>query len=109
MTKKTSFNIDKALSRIARPSVFDRLVKEVDAVEVPSKYIDHITVVYHDGSVVDLRGDEINHPIPVNRSADKSALEESFKKMKDVKLFLNTEVLEDDVNAMVERLLGRLC
>ena len=33
MAKKTttSFNLDKAISRIAKPSVFDRIVKEIDA------------------------------------------------------------------------------
>lgn len=39
MSKKstTSFNIDKAMSRITKPSVFDRIVKEIDAKEIPAK------------------------------------------------------------------------
>ena len=42
MSKKTttSFNLDKAISRISHPSVFDRIVKEIDAKEIPAKYIE---------------------------------------------------------------------
>ena len=49
MTKKTtttSFNIDKAINRIIRPSVFDRIVKEVEAKEIPAKYIEQILIKF---------------------------------------------------------------
>jgi hypothetical protein len=36
-------------------------------------------------------------------------MEESFKKMRDVKVFINTEVLEKDVNELVEKFLGTFC
>jgi hypothetical protein len=111
MAKKTttSFNIDKAISRIAKPSIFDRIVKEVDAKEIPSKYIEHILVQYYDGNIVELKGDELTHPIPVNRNASWEVMEDSFKKMRDVKIFINTDKLERDVNEAVERYLGNFC
>jgi len=111
MAKKTttSFNIDKALSRIARPSVFDRIVKEIDAKEIPSKYIEHILVQYYDGNVVELHGDEITHPIPLNKNASWKDMEDSFKKMRDVKVFISTDRLEHDVNILVEEILGKFC
>jgi hypothetical protein len=111
MAKKTttSFNIDKAISRIAKPSVFDRIVKEIEAREIPAKYVEQILVQYYDGNVVELRGDEITHPIPVNKNATWEAMEDSFKKMRDVKIFINTERLEKDINAEVEKLLGNFC
>jgi hypothetical protein len=111
MTKKsmTNFNFDKAISRIARPSVFDRIVKEIDAKEIPAKYIEQILIQYYDGNIVELSGSEITHPIPLNKNTSWDIMEESFKKMRDVKVFLNTEKLELDVNIMVEDLLGKYC
>lgn len=111
MAKKsaTSFNIDKAISRIAKPSVFDRIVKEIDAKEIPAKYIEQILVQYYDGNVIELSGSELTHPIPVNRNATWEMMEESFKKMRDVKIFINTDKLEKDINEKVEELLGNYC
>jgi len=105
----TSFNIDKAIDRIARPSVFDRIVKEIDATEIPAKYIEQILVQYYDGNVVELSGSELTHPIPVNRNASWEAMENAFKKMRDVKVFISTDRLEVDVNIMVEGILGKFC
>lgn len=111
MAKKstTSFNIDKAISRIAKPSVFDRIVKEIDAKEIPTRYIEQILVQYYDGNVVELSGSDLQHPIPVNRNASWEMMEESFKKMRDVKIFINTDRLEKDINEKVEELLGNYC
>ena len=108
-TKKTNFNLDKAISRIAKPSVFDRIVKEVDAQEIPVKYVEQILVQYYDGNVVELKGSELTHPIPVNRHASMEAMQQSFKKMRDVKVFIDTEKLEQDINEEVEKLLGAYC
>lgn len=110
MSKKIpNFSIDKALGRIMRPSVFDRIVKEIDAKEIPAKYVEHILVQYYDGNVVELSGDELTHPIPMNKDASWAEMEESFKKMRDVKVFISTDKLEEDINAMVEDYLGRFC
>jgi hypothetical protein len=110
MAKKiTNFNLDKAISRIFKPSVFDRIVKEIDAKEIPSVYIEQILVQYYDGTIVELSGNEITHPIPVNRNATWEMMEDSFKKMRDVKIFISTDKLEKDINVMVEDLLGKYC
>jgi UDP-N-acetylglucosamine transferase subunit ALG13 len=107
--KPTNFELDKALGRIMKPSVFDRIVKEVEAKEIPAKYVEQILVQYYDGNIVELKGGDITHPIPVNKSATWEQMEDSFKKMRDVKVFLNTEKLEKDINIMVEEYLGKFC
>jgi hypothetical protein len=111
MSKKatTSFNIDNAISRISKPSVFDRIVKEIDAKEIPSKYVEQILVQYYDGNVVELKGNELTHPIPVNKNATWETMEDSFKKMRDVRIFINTDKLEKDINSLVEKYLGKHC
>jgi hypothetical protein len=108
-TKKTSFNIDKAISRIAKQSVFDRIVKEVDAKEIPVKYVEQILVQYYDGNIVELKGSELTHPIPINKHASMEIMQHSFRKMRDVKVFIDTEKLEQDINEEVEKLLGAYC
>jgi hypothetical protein len=105
----TSFNLDKAIGRIAKPSVFDRIVKEIEAKEIPAKYIEQILVQYYDGNVVELSGNEITHPIPMNKNMSWEIMEDSFKKMRDVKIFINTDRLEKDINEEVEKLLGTFC
>jgi len=111
MAKKTttSFNIDKAISRIAKPSVFDRIVKEIDAKEIPAKYIEQILVQFYDGNIVELSGNEITHPIPMNKNISWDTMQDSFKKMRDVKIFINTDKLEKDINEEVEKILGSFC
>lgn len=111
MAKKTttSFNLDRAISRITKPSVFDRIVKEVIAKEIPAKYIEQILVQYYDGNVIELKGDEITHPIPLNRKISFETMEESFRHMRDVKVFINTDKLEKDINEAVEKILGEFC
>lgn len=111
MSKKTttSFNLDKAISRITRPSVFDRIVREIDAKEIPAKYIEQILVQYYDGNVIELSGSELTHPIPINRNISWDVMEDSFKKMRDVKIFINTDKLEKDINDEVEKILGNFC
>lgn len=111
MAKKTttSFNIDKAISRIAKPSVFDRIVKEIEAKEIPAKYIEQILVQFYDGNIIELSGKEITHPIPVNKNISWQNMQDSFKKMRDVKIFINTDRLEKDINEEVEKILGAFC
>lgn len=110
MNKKvTGFNVEKSSDKLARPSVFDRLVKEIDPTEIPAKYIQYIQVHYHDGTSIELKGEEISQPMPVNKNMSAQLMEESMKKIKDVKLFLKTDLLENDINLLVEEFLGRHC
>lgn len=107
--KRTNFELDRALDRIVSPSVFDRIVKEIDPDEIPVDYIQQILVRYQDGSSIELSGDEISHPVPVNKHANWDEMDESFKRMKEVKVFVNTHKLETDINKLVENYLGGKC
>jgi hypothetical protein len=110
MTRKiTSFNLDKSVGKLAKPSVFDQIVKEIEATEIPAKYVEQILVQYHDGNIVELNKAEISQPIPLNKDASWEAMEDEFKKMKDVKVFINIDDLEKDINVLVENILGNHC
>jgi len=107
--KRTNFEIDRALDRIISPSVFDRIVKEIHPDEIPVDYIQQIVVKYHDGTSIELSGDEISFPVPVNKQANWDDMDESFKSMREVKVFVNTLKLETDINVLVEQYLGDKC
>lgn len=110
MAKKISFGLDNAaISRVAKPSVFDRLVREIDAFEIPPKYIQTVLVQYYDGRVAEIQGSELTKPIPMNKDASLDQMEDVFKKMRDLKVFIDTELLEADVNRRVEGFLGKYC
>lgn len=89
--------------------MFDRIVKEIEAKEIPAKYIEQILVQFYDGNVVELSGDELKHPLPLNRKISWETMQDSFKKMRDVKIFIATGQLETDINILVEECLGKHC
>lgn len=107
--KIKEFDLHKALEKIITPSIFDQFVKEIDADEIPTDYIEKIVVYYYNGTIVELSGDEIEHPVPVNKQGNADDMDESFKKMREVKVIVNTEKLEKDVNNLLEDLIGDRC
>ena len=109
MTKRTNVGLEKSSELTNRLSVFDRIVKEIDTDEIPSKYIEYILVQYLDGRVVELRGNDIMFPVPLNKDMQWDKINNSSSKLKDVKVFIRTDILEQDINELVEIILGRYC
>lgn len=109
MAKKVSFDLDKTISRISRPSIFDRLVKEIKCIQVPPRYVRSVVVNYYDGKIVEIDGTYLSKPVPMSKDADWTNLDNIFKEMKDLKVYIDVETLENDVNEEVEKLLGKYC
>ena len=97
-------NINKALSNIANPSVFNRIVREIDPTHIPTEYIERITVFFNDGDSIDLTGDEIDMPIPLNKAGKWDQMDDSYTKIREVKVFIDTVKLERDINKQVDKL-----
>ena len=104
--KFTSFELSQALNDLSAESVFDRLVKEVEAKEIPAKYIEYLTVFYKDGTSVELSGTELSNPIPVNKNASWEDMETAYNKVKTVRVFVDTKKLEIDITAQIDDLLN---
>ena len=52
MSKKISgFNVERAADNTARSTVFDRIIKEIEPVEIPAKYVQRLQV--HPTYIVD--------------------------------------------------------
>lgn len=108
MPKRKNFRLDKALDDLASPSLFDRLVQEIEVDEVPVEYIERIVVYYESGDIVELGNHEINKPIPINQESSWDEMSDSFKNVVNVKVFIDTRKLEQDVNELVDPLLQDL-
>lgn len=103
--KVTPFELTQAMDKLTSESIFDKLVKEVDASEIPAQYVEYVAVQYKDGNTVELTGSEIANPIPINKDASWSDMEPTFKKVKSVKVFIDTKKLEEDVTVRIDQLL----
>lgn len=105
--KPTKVELTKALSRLTDRSVFDDIIKEIEPSEIPAEFIDYISIHYKDGTVVDLYGEDLRHPIPVNKNAKWKEMEESFKNINEVKIYVNTEHLEIIIDEYLDDILGK--
>ena len=48
-------------------------------------------------------------PVPLNKDMQWDKINNSSSKLKDVKVFIRTDILEQDINELVEIILGRYC
>jgi hypothetical protein len=106
--KKRNFQLDKTFDDLTAPSLFDRLIQEVEVSEVPVEYIERIVVYYESGDVVELSNHDINKPIPINKEASWDEMSDSFKNVSNVKVYVNTKKLEHDVNNILDEILSFL-
>ena len=103
----TSFGVGIAANKISSISAFDRIMKEVDTNEIPLEFIEAVLVQYYDGSVVELNNTELMHPICLNKKDIWRDIQNSYRQIRDIKIFLNNKHLEEIINPMVEDYLGK--
>lgn len=110
MAKKTfvTFDLGRIPGKNPKASTFERIVREIDTKEIPHNYVDQVIISYLDGNVVKLDGNDLSHPIS-SKTIKWDIMDDIFKKMKDVKVVLDLDKIEADVNIMVEKYLGRHC
>ena len=111
MAKKTTttFGVGIITSNDDKFSIFNRLIGEIDATEIPLSVIDIVLVQYCDGDVVELKSDELINSIPVNRASTWADMRNSIRQIRDIKIFLDNTKLESIVNPEVEKYLGKYC
>lgn len=90
-------------------SQYYRILDDVIPVEIPAEYIDYVEIYYIDETVLELKGDDLKYPIPLNKKVPKKELQEFFKKMKEVRIFIKLGELEEDINSQLDQLLKNIC
>lgn len=100
--KKFNLSLNQSQSNIPKLSEFDNIINNIDATVIPVMYISYINVIYNDGTIVTLNSEYIKHPLPVNKPKSWKDLGEHFEDIKDVKVFINVELLEKNINQYVD-------
>lgn len=88
-------------------SPFSRIISEISATYIPANYIERLIVTYKDGSVIEMTGDEIDFPVPINQKIDSKRLHSHYRNVQEVKVFLKMQKLEHDINAIIIDKLGK--
>ena len=105
--RRTNFELDKALQRITNPSIFDTFIKEIDIECVPPEYIDRVVVYYSNGSIIELPSKYITSPVPLDLNSKWAKSKEVSESMQEIKVFVDTDKLERDVNILLDKLLSK--
>ena len=86
---------------------FAKIMSEITATEIPSKYIERICITYMDGGTIELSGDEVTHPVPVEQRPNWNKARMAGKSIRELKVFIKTEQLEKDINDELMKRLGK--
>lgn len=106
MSDFRSFTLTKPSIPENSSVIFDKLIFEVHAHFVPSKYIEYFTVHYNDGDTLVLEQSELANPIPHISRGKTNDASMAYDEVVDIDISVNTAVLEQDVNYMVDYILG---
>lgn len=103
MSEKSPRNaLRRALDKITKPNIYDEIIKQVSPTVIPVRFIEYVTVFYNDGTTVDLKGTDITEPVPVKHYMSKDERKSTRAKMSDVKVFINTEVLSEEIENSID-------
>ena len=97
-------DLKRALDKITNPNLYDELIKQVTPTVIPSRLIEHVDVHYKDGTVVQLGGTDITSPVPVKQHMTKEEHILTRAQMADVKVYINTGALRDEVEDWIDDL-----
>jgi len=108
MPREPSKNdLKRALDRITNPNEYDEIIKQVIPTIIPTRLIEHVAVHYNDGTIVSLSAADITSPVPVKQAMSKKEHMLSRAQMADVKVYIDTDVLRDEVEDYIDRLFGK--
>ena len=81
---------------------FDRVLSEVFPQEVPVKFVTAIKVVYKDGSVKELKQEDLKSIVP-NMMVDYKKIAQLWENTQDVEIYLNMELLRSVVQSNTDK------
>ena len=101
--------MERAAGNAAHPSTYDRIIQEIDPVEVPARYIDRILILYKDGTKALVGGDQLRRPLALTNETVQLFANDDERPIHAIKLFLKIDLIETDANRMVDQLLNNYC
>ena len=101
--------MERAAGNAAHSSAYDRIIQEIDPVEVPARYIDCILILYKDGTKALVGGDQIRQPLALSNETVQLFANDDARPIHEIKLFLKIDLIETDANRLVDQLLNNYC
>lgn len=89
-----------------RESEFERIMKEITPLSIPSFYIREVVVTLKNGGIVTLSGDELLKPIPMQGNLNWDKLSEQHDSIEDIDVNVNVPLIQDSVVYNVKKLLS---
>jgi hypothetical protein len=87
--------------------VYEQILCEVEVDEIPVEFVDKIILQYHDGSEVEIKGEELTKPIPTNNTLSWDQFNQVCGGIKNIQVIIAIHKLKEVIDADVEILFGR--
>lgn len=94
--KSNRIHIGNALSTKG----LSRMIKDLDPQKVPARYIEKIILTMPDEQVIELSGEDLTDPIPVEGSIQWNSIKDKFKGVKNIKIIIDVLALEHDIDLL---------
>lgn len=88
-----------------RDGEFDRLMEEIFPMSIPSQFVKSIVVKMKNGQEIELRGEELLHPLPMAESMGWDKLSQHFEQIDDVEVQIDVPAIKKSVVVNVENIL----
>lgn len=100
-------NLQKALKNLVKKNPFDQYIREVETTHIPVEFIQHVTIQYKDGSIVELDGGDVLADVEVNRGSKTPMKDVNNEKIADVRVFVDTIKLQKSIDDKIDELFNR--
>ena len=85
--------------------VFDKLMDEIFPMSIPTEYVESILVTLASGQEIEMKGDELLHPLPLADDLNWEKLVHRFDKIADVQVKIDVAKIKEDVATNVKIIL----
>jgi hypothetical protein len=84
---------------------FDKLMDEIFPMSIPTEYVESILVTLASGQEIEMKGDELLHPLPLADDLNWEKLVHRFDKIADVQVKIDVAKIKEDVATNVKTIL----
>lgn len=100
-------NFQKALKNLIKKNPFDQYIREVETTHIPVEFIQHVTIQYNDGSIVELDGGDVLADVEVSRGKKTPMKNVDNGKIADIRVFVDTIKLQKSIDDKIDELFNR--
>lgn len=87
-------------------SLYDQFIEDINPVVIPVEYIYKMIIVYESGVELEIMGNEISEDVDIRDLNKWKSQRDGLKRVDDIKFYIDTKKLEQDVDALMFELFG---